>query len=142
MRQTSVLGCVPLCGPLSAVVTAHCVVFCKMLLRQEAAARSVVLVRGHTLASSPSPWVQWVSLASDCVFQTGRTMATARSFARLRAGPRVMHRRSPSEHSHDAIGRRDGSRHDRRHNLLQLPAVATSVTLGSPPHLAGRRQGG
>ena len=35
-RQTSLLGCVPLCGPSSAVVVAHCVLFCKMLLRQEA----------------------------------------------------------------------------------------------------------
>lgn len=35
-RQTSLLGCVLLCGPLSAVVVAHCVLFCKSLLQQEA----------------------------------------------------------------------------------------------------------
>ena len=69
-------------------------------------------------------------------------MATASSFAYLRAGPRVMHGRSLSEHSHETIGRRCDIHDDPRQQLIALPAVVTSVTSDSPPHLAGGRQGG
>ena len=52
-RQTSLLGCFPLCGPLTAVVVAHCVLCCKMLLRQEASSE---------LSAGPRPYTCIISI--------------------------------------------------------------------------------